>query len=94
MLERDLARLAATGPDTSLAGLEQAIWSKVEGLTRLRRAERLTSRLQFVAVGVALIASVAFGMKIAGPPGVESGVTQISSAGAELAPSTLFGPHP
>ncbi len=94
MLDRDLAKLAATGPDVSLAGLEQAIWSKVDVLTRLRRVERLTSRLQFVAIGVALIASVAIGMKIAGPPGAENGVTQISSAAAELAPSTLFGPHP
>lgn len=93
MLDRDLAKLAATEPDVSLAGLEPAIWSKVDVAAQLRRVERLTSRLQFVAIGVALIASLVIGMKIAVPPRPESGVMQISSAAADLAPSSLFGPH-
>jgi hypothetical protein len=94
MLDRDLAKLAASGPDVSLAGLEQAIWSKVDLLTRLRQIERLTSRLQFLAIGVALIASLAIGMKVAGQSGLRSSVMQISSAAADLAPSSLLGPHP
>ncbi|MGI9169153.1 MAG: hypothetical protein ACR2FH_03120 [Caulobacteraceae bacterium] len=93
MLDRDLARLAATGPEISLSGLEPAIWSKVDVLTGQRRFERLASRLRFAAFGVALIVSVTIGMKIAGAPDPEQGVMQISAAAAELAPSTLFGPR-
>jgi hypothetical protein len=93
MLDRDLATLAALGPEVSLSGLEKAVWSKVEVLAGQRRVERLASRLQLAAIGVTLIASVTIGMQIAGPPAAERGVMQISSAAADLAPSTLFGPQ-
>jgi hypothetical protein len=87
MLDRDLATLAALGPEVSLSGLEKAVWSKVEVLAGQRRVERLASRLQLAAIGVTI------GMQIAGPPAAERGVMQISSAAADLAPSTLFGPQ-
>lgn len=93
MLDRDLATLAATGPELSLAGMEQAIWSRVDVLSGQRRVERLASRLQFAAIGVALIISVTIGMAIAGTPDADRGVMQISAAAADLAPSTLFGPR-
>lgn len=92
MLDRDLAKLAAVGPERSLSGLEQAIWTKVEGLNRLRRFERLTSRVQLLALGGVLVASTAVGVTIAKPPAGRQAVLQISSVAADLAPSTLLGP--
>lgn len=92
MLDRDLARLATAGPDSRLAGLEEAIWSRVEGLKRLRRVERITSRAQLVALGAALIATTAVGVALAQPPRSRQAVMQISSVAADLAPSSLLGP--
>lgn len=91
MLDRDLARLAAVRPDLSLAGLEQAIWSRVEGLNRLRHLERVTSGVQLLALGGALVASIAVGVAVTRPPASRQAVLRISSAAADLAPSTLLG---
>lgn len=91
MLDRDLARLAAIAPDERLAGLEQAVWARVEESKRFQRFERVTSRAQLVALGAALMASTAVGVAIAQPPGRGQAVLQISSAAADLAPSSLLG---
>lgn len=89
MLDRDLARLAASGPDVSLDGLEQRIWTKVDGLNRLRRLEQLSSRVQLTALVATLIASTVVGVALAQP--ARRPVMQISSVASDLAPSTLLG---
>lgn len=89
MLDQDLAKLAAAGPDMSLDGLERGVWTKVEAFGRLRRLELVSSRMQWAALGLAVVASTAIGAALARPTGRP--VMQISSAAADLAPSTLLG---
>lgn len=91
MLDRDLAQLAAVAPEVALVGLEQAIWSKVEAMQRVRRFERLTSCVQAVALVVVLIASTTIGMAISHSRASRPEAMQISLVSTDLAPSTLLG---
>jgi hypothetical protein len=93
MLDLDLARLA-DGRDRSPDGLEGAVWSRVEALESLRRLVRMTTRVQFLALSVALVVSVALGVTIARGLAPRTPVPAIWSDGADLAPSTLLAaPH-
>ncbi len=93
MLDRDLAQLAAGVAEMPPAGLEQAIWSKVEALQRARRFERLASRVQLVTLIVVLAASTTLGIAITRAR-TSPAVMQLSSLAADLAPSTLLDAPP
>lgn len=92
MLDRELARLAAADRGGRLQDLEQAIWLRVERLKRLRRVERITSRVQLIGLGAVLIVSTAVGGAVAQAPRARPPVMQISALAADLAPSSLLGP--
>ena len=89
MLDVDLARLA-DGRDGSPDGLESAVWARVEALESLRRLLRLTTRVQFLALSVALVVSVALGVMIARGLAPRAPAPAIWSAATDLAPSTLL----
>jgi|GEM_PF-6269479 len=89
MLDLDLARLA-DGHDRSPDDLVVAVWSKVDGLEKLGRILKITTRLQLVALAAAAAVSVALGLTIAAGLHPRIASERISSASVALAPSTLL----
>ena len=89
MLDLDLARLV-DGDDQFPEGLESAVWNRVAALEGARRLLRLTTRVQLLALSVALFASIALGVIVAEDIVQPAPSARISAVAASLAPSTLL----
>ncbi len=93
MIDNDIVRLSALPADMSLDHLEADIWAGVAAQTVARRTTRIIASCQAGVMIVALVGAAAAGATTAAM--AQTPGTIISSAGAELAPSTLLlGKHP
>ncbi len=85
-----MARLAATGPERSLEGLEQAVLGGVAHRRDDARSARALAPVRAASVGVALAVGITTGAMAAAASFSQARQVSALSGAARLAPSTLL----